>query len=408
MGCGRGEGPRRAVTDSRYAFLAMSLPVRLGLFYSALFVGMGASAPYMPVWFAHHGLSGAQIGLILSAPMLARAVTAPAIAIWADSFRLRRTPMIVMGLAAATGYALMAAPFGFAWWFCVWFCASAVFSTIGPLTDVLVLSRARRDGFNYGWPRGIGSAAYIVANVGMGALVVRYSPDLVLAWIVAAALLAVIGARVLLPPDPVREGGAAARFSDGMAGLGGLLRDPVFMLAVVSVGLIQSSHAFYYSFSALAWRAQGLPETLTGVLWGVGVAVEIAFMWFLEPWRRVVGPRRLLVLGGCAAVLRWTALAFSPPLWALFPLQALHCLSFAATFLASLQLVERLSTPANASAAQSINSALSGGVLSGLATMASGWVFDRAGPHGYFLMTAMSALGLVGAIRLYGVRRLDG
>jgi PPP family 3-phenylpropionic acid transporter len=56
-------------------------------------------------------------------------------------------------------------------------------------------------------------------------------------------------------------------------------------------------------------------------------------------------------------------------LWLLFPLQLLHTPSYAATFLASLQLVERLSTPRNASAAQAINSALSSRVLSGLATM---------------------------------------
>ena len=52
----------------------MSQPVRLGLVYAALFIGTGASAPYIPVWFAHRGLNGAEIGLILSAPMLARRV----------------------------------------------------------------------------------------------------------------------------------------------------------------------------------------------------------------------------------------------------------------------------------------------------------------------------------------------
>jgi PPP family 3-phenylpropionic acid transporter len=100
-------------------------------------------------------------------------------------------------------------------------------------------------------------------------------------------------------------------------------------------------------------------------------------------------------------------LAYSPPLWALFPLQALHTLSFAATFLASLQLVEQLSTPKNASAAQVINSALSGGFLSGLATIASGWIYDGGGAKGYLLMSLMSAIGLLGALRLYGIRRLD-
>jgi PPP family 3-phenylpropionic acid transporter len=112
------------------------------------------------------------------------------------------------------------------------------------------------------------------------------------------------------------------------------------------------------------------------------------------------------MIGGIAAVLRWSALAFAPPLWVLFPLQALHALSYAATFFASLLLVEQLSTPRNASAAQALNSALSGGVLSGLATLASGPLFDRFGALGYLLMSAMSVVGVLGAARLYGQRRL--
>jgi MFS transporter, PPP family, 3-phenylpropionic acid transporter len=191
-----------------------------------------------------------------------------------------------------------------------------------------------------------------------------------------------------------------------MAGLSGLLKDPTFVLAVVSAGLIQSAHAFYYSFSTLTWKRQGIPEDMTGVLWATAVAVEIGFLWFMEPWRRAMGPMRLLILGGAASVLRWTSLAFTPPLWLVFPLQALHTLTYAATFIASLELVQRYATPRNASAAQAMNSALSMGALSGLATMASGWLFDRYGAGGYLLMSAMSAAGLIGVLRLAAGSRL--
>lgn len=385
----------------------MPLTVRLGLFYGAIFIGTGVSSPYLPVWFAHHGLSGSQIGLILSLPMLARAFTAPLLAVWADSFRLRRTALLILALVVTVTYALMALPGGFAWWTVVWFAASSMYSTLSPLADVIALRRARVDGFNFGWPRGIGSAAFIVGNLAMGALLTHGSPEVVLVWMVAAIAATALAARILLPPDPVHDEGHSATFSDRMAGLGGLLRDPVFMTAVIAAGLIQSAHAFYYGFSTLAWRRQGFDTGVTGILWATGVAAEIAFMWFLEPWRRRIGPRNLLMLGGVAAVVRWSALAFSPPLWALFPLQALHALSYAATFFASLLLVEKLSTPRNASAAQALNSALSGGVLSGLATMASGPLFDRFGAMGYLLMSVMSAAGLLGALRLYGVSRAD-
>lgn len=397
---------RRRWADSVYA-APMSLPVRLGLFYSAVFIGSGASSPYMPVWFAHHGLNGAEIGLILSLPMMARAFTAPLLAVWADSFRLRRTALAFIGLAVAVAYGLMALPLGLAGWMVVWFAASSAFSAIAPLTDVIVLNRARRDGFNFGWPRGIGSVAFIVANITVGALLTRGSPELVLVWITAAVALAALGARFLLPPDPVHEEGHVAGARDRFAGIGELLRDRGFMTAAIACGLIQSAHAFYYSFSTLAWKQQGIPESMTGVLWGVGVAAEVIFLWFFEPWQRRMGPRNLLVLGGSAAIVRWTVLAFSPPLWVVFPLQALHVLTYAATFLASLRLIERLSSPRNASAAQSINSALSGGLLMGIATMISGPLFDHYGAQGYLLMSLMCAAGLVGAFRLYGVRKLD-
>ena len=378
----------------------MNSALRLGVFYAAVFVGTGASLPYMPVWFRTHGLSGSQIGLLLAAPLLARAITGPLLAIWADGFVLRRSPVALLLLASGVAYTAIGFTSGFGAWFVLWFVAGTLMSTVTPLTDVLTLRRAGREDFNYGWPRGIGSAAYIVANVGAGAMLAQTSPDLILIWTAAAALLAALAAIILLPREPVHETGEVLHRRERWQGVGGLLRDRTFLLAALSIGLIQATHAFYYGFSALAWRREGIGEGMVGLLWGFGVAVEIGFLWFMEPWRRRVGPERLLVMGGVAAVIRWTAFAFSPPLWLLFPLQALHTFTFAATFVGGLQIIERLAPARAATAAQTISSALSGGLLIGLATLASGALFDLAGARGYLLMAAMGAVGLLGAVRL--------
>lgn len=383
----------------------MSIPLRLGLFYAAMFAGIGASSPYMPVWFAHRGLSGVQIGIILALPGLVRIFTGPVLAVWADGFALRRTPLAVLALAVAGGYALLAAPVGFWGWLGLWLVASTCFMAITPLTDVITLARARSGGFNFGWPRGIGSAGFIVGNLGMGVILIRGSPELVVVWITSCALLMMLGARWLLPAESEPTStpkGTANRWT----GIGDLLRDRAFMTAVIAAGLIQSAHAFYYGFSTLTWRQQGIPESLTGVLWGVAVAVEVGFLWFLEPWRRRLGPRNLLVIGGVGAVVRWAAYASAPPLWLLFPLQGLHALSYAATFLATLEIGARLSAPTNASAAQSMSAAV-GSLLAGLATLASGWIFDRFGSGGYLLMAAMCVVGVAAALTLYREPRLD-
>ncbi|MDP1738567.1 MAG: MFS transporter [Caulobacter sp.] len=378
----------------------MSRAVLLGLFYCSVFVGTGASLPYMPVWFRAQGLSGLEIGIILSVPMLARVVISPFLAIWADGFAIRRTPIMLLGLGAGVCYGLIGLVSGFGPWLLFWLAASSLLSTVLPLVDVLSMRRARIEGFNYGVSRGIGSIAFVAANIGMGALLARTGPGLIIVWIAVAGVLTGIAARTLLPPDPVHETGERPGRRDRWRGVGELMRNRLFLLAVVSTSLIQATHAFYYAFSALLWRGQGLSDTVVGLLWATGVVVEIGFMWFLEPWRRRVGAEALVMMGGVAALVRWTAFAFAPPLWLLFPLQALHALSFAAVFMGSLQLIERNAPAHTASAAQTISSAVSGGLFIGLATLASGPLFDAVGERGYLGMSLLALLGLLGAWRL--------
>ena len=131
-------------------------------------------------------------------------------------------------------------------------------------------------------------------------------------------------------------------------------------------------------------------------------------MWFMEPWRRRVGPERLLALGGLGAVVRWSALAMSPPLWLLFGIQGLHALSFTATFLATLRLIERFAPAEDASAAQTLNAALAYGLFTGLATLAAGPLFDAFGAYGYWPMTALAVLGVGGALVLLAEQHRGG
>jgi PPP family 3-phenylpropionic acid transporter len=377
-----------------------SSQTRLGLFYVISYLGTGVSLPFIATYFRSRGLTGAEIGLILAVPMLARPFTGPVLAVWADGFALRRTPLALLALGAAAGYLAMLVAPGFWGLLACWLVGMTFLTTLTPLIDVITLRRSRLEGFNYGVPRGAGSAAFIVANLAMGAILAVAAPSVIVAWISIAAVGVAAVSLLILPPDRVHEAGAKPGRAMRWKGLGGLLRDRTFVLAVITAGLIQGAHAFYYGFSALLWRKEGISAPMIGVLWGVGVAVEVGFMWFAEPWRRKVGPEKLLVLGGAAALLRWTAYAFAPPLWLLFPLQALHALTFAASFMASLRLIERLAPPESASAAQAINSALSAGFVLGIGTLAAGPLFDAFGTKGYLAMAAMGGLGLIGAVRL--------
>ncbi len=374
---------------------------RMALQYVLLFGASGVSLPFAGLWFRAQGLSGAAIGLVLAAPMLGRIITGPLLAVWADGFQSRRTPIALLGLVTAAGYAGAGLIETVEARARCWVVGATASAALIPLTDVLTLRLAAREGFTFALPRGFGSAAFVAANIGVGALLLDAPVDLVVVWLVVLGVGIALAGALALPHEPVGEG-APLRGRDRFQGLGRLVADPIFMTAIFAIGAVQAAHAFQYGFSAILWKAQGISEAVTGQLWAFGVVVEIALMWIFEPWRRRVGigPWSLLVVGALAAIVRWTAMAFAPPLWLLWPLQALHALTFAATFLAGVQIVERLAPRDSQTAAQTLSSVLSAGILIGLATAASGPLYDRFGAGGYIAMAVMSAVGLLAALPL--------
>lgn len=384
----------------------MQPSVRLALHYVLLFGVTGVSLPFAGLWLKSLGLDGAEIGTLLAVPMLARFLTGPMIAVWADGFATRRAPIAILGWVAVAGYGAAGLVEGYVLWTLCWFVAATATSAIVPLIDVLSLRIARREGFSFSVPRGFGSAAFVLANLAMGALLIRLPVAAVIVWIVAGSALMALYAQFGLPAEVVSAAGRASG-RNRFLGLGRLLGDPVFMAALLAIGAVQASHGFYYGFSAILWTQQGLSTGLVGALWAGSVIVEIGFMWWLDPWRRRlgIGPWPMLAVGVGAGVLRWTVLAFSPSLALLWPLQGLHALTFAATYLAGVEIVERLAPEDAQTAAQTLSSTVSAGVLIGIATVLSGPLYDSYGAGGYLAMAGLAALGGVAALSLRG--RLD-
>jgi len=374
--------------------------VRHGFFYALIYVGTGVSMPYAPVWFKSVGLTAPQIGVILAAPMLGRAVAGPATAVWAEGFRLRRTPMLLLALIAAACYLALLWLHGFWAWLALWFVASTAISVISPLADVLNLIRSRIDQFTYTFARAIGSLGYIFGNIVGGAVVAATSPLTAILWpTLAAAVCALLGLK-LLPAEPTHVDEAAPEKQPGWSALPALLRNGDLMLCIGVFSLIQGSHGVYYGFSAIAWTAQGMPASVVGLLWGVSVAAEVGLFLSGGALRKRLHSTELITLGAVAAVIRWTALAFSPPLWLLFPLQALHALTFTATFIGGLELVDRLCPRSQASAAQTLSASLSYGLATGATTVAGGWLYARFGAGAYLPMSVVALVGAIGALVL--------
>jgi len=374
-------------------------PMRFALFYGAFYLGFGAYLPYLPVWFEGRGLSPEMIGLAAGAAMAGRVIAAPLGAAFADAAARRRDAVAVFSIAAtllflahipATNPWLIVALAGL---------AGGAYTGVIPIIDSFAVREASRRRFAFGPPRAFGSASFILGNVACGALIGWLGNEAALYWTLMGAALAVVAALMLPEGKRVASSPAKAR-GGGSADLLKVLKSNGLPLAFAISALVQGAHGFYYAFSAVAWRADGVPAFAVGLLWATGVAAEIAFLWKSDRWFKSVSPAMMLSLGAGASVLRWGLLALSPPLVLLFPLQLLHALSFGATYLGFLRFAAEHAPERYGATTQALNSALSGGLVLAGATYASGFAYAAIGAAGFAFMALPAGIGLVCALLL--------
>jgi PPP family 3-phenylpropionic acid transporter len=241
-----------------------------------------------------------------------------------------------------------------------------------------------------------GSAAFIVGSFGAGVLLdVAAARDLI--WlIVAAAVIAAAAACALKPLAP--HAGSAPELV--VSSPGGVWRDPAFLAAALAASLIQASHAVYYGFSALDWRAAGLDGAAIAALWALGVAAEIVL--FAISGRLPIAPTTLLMVGAAGAVVRWGAMAFDPPAILLPPLQCLHALTFGASHLGALGFIARTTPPKLGATAQGYLAVALGLVMAASMALA-GVLYARWGSLAYW---AMALLAVAGGVCALAARRL--
>ena len=361
--------------------------IRLALFYGAFFVYLGLSMPFIPAWLAAKGLDPREIGIVLAAPMAARVVAVPLASRIADRFGVLRRALIAASLASVAGFALVGAVSGFLAILVAYAMAAAVLAPVLPLAEAFALRGLRRHAASYGSVRLWGSVTFILANVGGGLLLARLGAANVI-WAVVAALGLGAAAALALDPLPPEAGEGAEAGRPAKS----LWRSPAFVAVVLGASLIQASHAVMYGFATLQWSARGIPGPAIGVLWAIGVIAEVA-LFALS--RRIAGwldARGLIVLGGLGGVVRWTAMAFDPPVAALPLLQGLHALSFAATHLGTMQYLVQ-STPARRGATAQGDFVAVQGIVFAAAMGLSGGLVQGYGNGAYGAMAGAAAVG---------------
>ena len=301
------------------------MAIRLALFYAAVFLFVGVSLPFWPVWLSAKGLSATEIGLLITAGSWIR-IAAPQIAAHiADRRGRRRGVLILLASASLAVHLLFLISEGFAALLAVSILAAIAFTPIIPMGENMTLLASRERGFDYARVRLWGSIAFIAGAIVGGRAVGDAGAQAIL-WLVLGTLALTVFAAVAMP----ETGSPPARRRVPVAAL---LSDPSMIVFLVTASLIQASHAAAYGFATLAWRDSGIGDDVIGLLWAEGVLAEIVLFALGGGLAARLGPARLLAIGAAAGIVRWVGLATEPGLAWLVVLQALHALTFGAAHL---------------------------------------------------------------------------
>jgi MFS transporter, PPP family, 3-phenylpropionic acid transporter len=378
---------------------------RLGTFYGALFIVIGASMAYFPSWLVSKSFGPAEIGWIAAAPTLLRLFLTPAIAFFAD--RTGGHARVIVALAALLLIALLVMAGCSAFWTIlilnavVQLCLQAMM----PLGETIAMRGVKYGGLDYGRMRLWGSVTFIVATYACGLLVEQLGIGAVV-WFLLFGAGSILLTGVMLPRGTgvlqvnaqakdaavlaAKPVGMQAEFMSTLR----LVTAPTMLWFMLATGAVQAAHALFYTFGVVHWRALGLSSGWIGSLWAISIVVEVLLFSLSGAVIKRVGVWNLVALGALASVVRWTAMAFDPSLPWLVLLQVLHAATFAGTHIGAMHFIRETVPEAQAGMAQALNVTLTTGMMMGLGQVIAGQTYDRFGALSYLGMAAIATIGL--------------
>ncbi|TDF85492.1 MFS transporter [Pseudomonas sp. H9] len=359
---------------------------RLSSFYLFYFALLGATAPFLALYFHHLGFSSARIGELVAIPMLMRCV-APNLWGWLGDRSGQRLLIVRLGaLATLASFSLIFFDKSYAWLALVMALHAFFWHAVLPQFEVITLAHLQGQTARYSQIRLWGSIGFILTVVGLGRLFDALSLDvypLAVVMVMAGIAVASLWVPNAQPPE---------QHERSQGGFLKQLTRPGVVAFYACVALMQLSHGPYYTFLTLHLEQLGYSRGVIGMLWALGVVAEVvmflAMRWILTR----VSLRRVLMISFILAALRWLLLGnFAEHLLVLLLAQLLHAATFGSFHAASIAFVQRSFAARQQGQGQALYAALAG-TGGALGALYSGYSWNLLGAATTFSIASVAAL----------------
>jgi PPP family 3-phenylpropionic acid transporter len=360
---------------------------------------VGVFAPYASLYFSGQGMSGVQIGILMSLMQVTR-IFGPNLWGWIADRSGQRVRVLrytaFCALVSLCGFFTLQT---FAVFFLVMVLLNTFTSSQAPLAEALMLQEMRGDLTHYGRLRLWGSVGFICAVMLGGLILDRFGvvafPRLALGLLLLVCLVTL----------KLQEPAASGTHAEGgiRASSLALLRKPEVLAFFTSTFLMVAAHAALYVYYSLYLERIGYSKSVIGAMWSLGVLAEIVFFYFQAPLFRRFGAKKLMLVSLGLAVLRFSMIAGGATSFAvLLVAQVLHAFTFGSHHSASVMTMQRWFAGPLQARGQALYISISyglGGSLGGL-VLSLGW--ERISVQSvYWLAALMALLALLAAMLSY-------
>jgi MFS transporter, PPP family, 3-phenylpropionic acid transporter len=360
---------------------------RLSGFYLCYFALLGATAPFLGLYFESLGFSAARIGELIAIPMLMRCL-APNLWGWLGDRSGRRLLIVRVGaFCTLASLSLIFISQTYAWLALVMALHAFFWHAILPQFEVITLAHLREQTARYTQIRLWGSIGFILSVVGLGALFQRYGMALY-PWTLWA-IIASIALSSCWVPDAQPQ---VLLRDTPVSGFAAQLRQPGVLGFYLCVALMQLSHGPYYTFISIHLEHLGYTRGLIGGLWALGVLAEVLLFIYIPRLLQRVSLRQLLLASFLLASLRWLLLGFfAEHLSVLLLAQLLHAATFGSFHAAAILFVQRSFGPQQQGQGQALYAALTG-VGGAVGALYAGYSWTLLGAGWTFALASLAAL----------------
>lgn len=360
---------------------------RLSGFYFCYFALLGATAPFLALYFDYLEFSPARIGELIAITMLMRCV-APNVWGWLGDYTGRRLAIVRFGaVCTLISFAGIFISKSYAWLALVMALHAFFWHAVLPQFEVITLAHLREQAAKYSQIRLWGSIGFIVAVVGLGQLFEHLS---LAAYPLAIVLImAAICISSFWVPD------AQPRHRPEFAGQGRFieqLKRPQILGFYLSVSLMQLSNGPYYTFLSVHLEALGYARGAIGGFWALGVLAEIVLFMFMAQLLARFSLRRVLLASFLITAVRWVLLGnFADHVVVLIIAQLMHAATFGSFHAASIHFVQRSFGDRQQGQGQALYAALAG-VGGALGALYSGYSWSTLGSSWTFTLASVAVL----------------